>query len=284
MSEQDDAGSDDVSIFEQIEAGERDPIEVIYLVTDEEGKDESLWSGLNDIAGWGEMTGWWNIRFVRTIEEAINEQHSEPAEVFIFLGFEIRDSQRIANEFPYLPQSIAVSGGFDEFPRGWPPQVVVAQWTAPRETEFGNGLETALSKPVTEMIYRANKPDVSLIASVSEELLARLAERPSDRFLVAPRLFEEAVAETLSRMGYNVVGPILTLVECKRYAPNRPVSVEPITRLWSRLFDDKANLALAVTTSYFTPAAHEFAKTRGYQVRLTDGEQFIEWIRSLRAK
>lgn len=180
----------------------------------------------------------------------------------------------------------------------------MAQWAAPREGEFGDSLETALSKPATDLIYAANNPDIRVFSAVSDELFARIAERPQDRFLVSPRLFEETVAEVLVRMGYRVeitpysgdkgrdiianiatpAAPLLMLVECKRYGPNRPVGVEPITRLWTRLFDDKANLALAVTTSTFAPVAQEFAKTRGYQINLADGQKFIDWVRSLRSK
>jgi hypothetical protein len=86
---------DDTSVFEKIEAGERDAVEVIYLVADKRDNDESLWGGLNDIASWGNMTGWWNIRFVRTVEEALDAQRSSPCAVMIHLGISVEDSQRI---------------------------------------------------------------------------------------------------------------------------------------------------------------------------------------------
>ena len=301
MNGSDDTESD--SVFELIEAGARGPIDVMYLIPSDYDL-EDISSGLEDIARWGEMTGWWEVRFVRSLDEALTQLRQAPCEVLISLGISIEDSETIAREFPYLPQSIATPGGFDRFPSGWPPQVVVAQWAAPREGEFGDSLETALSRPVTEIIYEANNPGVEIFSGVSDELLARLAEQPQERFLVSPRLFEEAVAEILSRMGYDVqltpasrdqgrdiianlatpTSPLLMLVECKRYAPNRPVGVEPIARLWSRLFDDKANLALAITTSTFAPVAQRFARTRGYQIDLADGERFIDWIRALRIK
>jgi restriction endonuclease Mrr len=72
------------------------------------------------------------------------------------------------------------------------------------------------------------------------------------------------------------------LVECKRYSENRRVGPEPITRLWFRLFDDKANMAMVVTTSSFQPVAQETAKSRGYQISLKEGDDFIQWIKSLR--
>jgi hypothetical protein len=298
MSEEDKNG-----FFEQIEVGNRGPIEVIYLIASDVDK-ANIESGLQDIAGWGQMTGWWNIRFVSSVDEALAAHAAEPCEVLVHLGIGIAEARRIARQCPYLPQNVANFGGFEGFPKGWPKQVVVAQWAAPRETEFGDALATALSKPVTDLIYNSTGVKPEIFLAVSNELFARIAERPQERFLVSPRVFEEAVAEILSRMGYDVqitpysgdegrdiianidtpAAPLLMLVECKRYAANRPVGIEPITRLWSRLFDDKANIALAVTTSTFAPVAKQFAKTRGYQIGLADGDTFIQWVRSLRTK
>jgi restriction system protein len=138
-------------------------------------------------------------------------------------------------------------------------------------------------------------------STVSEELLRRLATYPEDRFRIKPRVFEETVAEILSRMGYQVtltpasgdsgrdviaaiqtpLGTVLTLVECKRYGPKRFVGPEPVARLWSRLFDEKANLGVVVTTSSFQPVTRREAKYKGYQVSLHDGEDFISWVRKV---
>jgi len=287
--------NEEQDLWEEIDEENRDPVKIIYVAEDEVDLDE--------IASWGTMTGFWDMRIVRSVSEAIRQQSLDPAEVMVLLGTGIDGARRLASKFPYLPLSVANYGGFDGFPSGWPSQVVVAQWAAPRPTEFGHAIATALSKPNTEVIYKANQLDISLFSSVSEELLARLAEAPEERFRLQPRLFEETVAELLSRMGYDVsltpqsgdkgrdvianlatpVAPVLMLVECKRYAPHRLVGAEPITRLWFRMFDDKANLSMVVTTSGFQPIARETAQTRGYQISLKDGEQFIEWIRSLKS-
>ena len=181
--ENDDTESD--TVFELIDAGVRGPIDVMYLIPSDDDI-EDISSGLEEIAEWGAMTGWWEIRFVRSLDEALTRLHQAPCEVLISLGISIEDSETIAREFPYLPQSIANLGGFEGFPSGWPPQVVVAQWAAPRETEFGDSLETALSRPVTEIIYEANNPGIEIFSGVSDELLARLAEQPHERFLVSP--------------------------------------------------------------------------------------------------
>jgi len=287
---------EDPDIWDEIEGGRRDPVEVIYVAEDE--------VELREIAFWGKHFGFWSLRIVNSVDEAIAAQNQAPAEVMVLLGASCEDAKILSREFPYLPLSIASHTGFDGFPSGWPSQVVVAQWAAPRPMEFGDAIATALSKPITEIIYKSNSPNIRLVSAVSEELLARLAERPDDRFSLSARLFEETVAELLSRMGYDVsltprsgdkgrdvianlatpVAPVLMLVECKRYAPHRLVGPEPITRVWFRMFDDHANLAMVVTTSGFQPVTRETAQTRGYQISLKDGEQFIEWIRSLRCE
>ncbi len=110
------------------------------------------------------------------------------------------------------------------------------------------------------------------------------------------------VAELLNRMGWEVrltpysgddgrdiiavsnlePVPLLMLVECKCYAEHRPVSPDPITRLWYRLNVEKANLAMVVTTSHFQDVAKRVAQELSYQVALTEGTDFINWVRECR--
>lgn len=291
-----DGEDDQNALWESIDSGQRGPVEIIYVAKDE--------VDLEEIEEWGAMTGWWSLRVVRSMEDAVEEHRREQADMVIHLGCEIEEAENLADIFPSLPQSVATHGGFDRFPPGWPDQVVVFQWAAPRPTEFGDAIADALGKVATEVIYEANKPDLVIFKAVSEELLARLSKFPEDRFLIDPRVFEETVAELLARMGYSVrltprsgdkgrdviasigtpAAPVLMLVECKRYAEHRLVGPEPVTRLWFRMFDDHANMAMVVTTSGFQPVARDTARSRGYQITLKDGDDFIGWIRSLRAQ
>lgn len=281
------------SIWEQIEAGVRNPIDIIYVAADRVILDE--------IVEWGNLTGWWSIRLVRSVKAAIDEFRCRPCDLIILLGVGIRGAQTFAEEAPHIPISVASQGGWSGFPKGYPPQVVVAQWAAPRSGEFADAVEDALSHVSTELIFTGSAKSIVVVSNVSDELLRRLAEYPDDRFSIDPRIFEETVAELLSRMGYDVVltprsgdkgrdviaalatptAPVLMLVECKRYARDRKVGPEPISRVWSRIFDDKANMAMVVTTSSFTPVAKEFANARGYQLSLQDGDKYISWIRSV---
>jgi len=277
----------------------RYPIEIIYALGESEIKEDDL----EEICHWG----LWNIRLVHSVEEAIEEQRRDPSDLMILLEMDVRDVRKVAETFPTLPLSVAQPGGWEGFPAGYPRQVVVAQWAAPRPGEFQAAVEEALSpdslariyEPDHELIYEV-KADLHVVSAISDEFLARLARFPEERFRLDPRVFEETVAELLNRMGYSVrltprtgdhgrdviaayqtpAARILMLVECKRYAAHRPVGVEPISRLWSRLFDDHANLGMVVTTSDFSPSAAKFARSRGYQVTLKEGADFISWVKS----
>ena len=289
MFEEQAGNSGEEGLWESVASEARGPIDIIYVAEEE--------VDLADIEEWGLITGMWTIRLVESVDHAIRENQSEPADLMILLGTSIAGAERIARAFPALPMSLVRHGGWDEFPKGWPAQVVLAQWAAPREGEFQDAIEHALRKVVTETVYTASSPGVEVFSAVSEELLDRLAKYPEERFLLDARLFEETIAEILSRMGYDVrltprrgdmgrdvlavlrtpVAPQLMLVECKRYGKKRLVGPEPVARLWYRLFDDHANMAMVVTTSGFQPVARKMARDRGYQIALKEGTDFIEW-------
>jgi HJR/Mrr/RecB family endonuclease len=288
--------------WQDILDGKRQPVEIIYVTKDLEE------TYLESIKQWGEYYGLYNIHEVRTCAQALELSKRISADVFVLYNCTAKDAQRIANSSPQTPIHMTRLTGYNTFDFSqYPPQVITAGWAAPREHEFMESIADALSKVATEIIYKANQknlPKIEFIKVVSEELLARLAQFPEERFRLNPRTFEETVAEVLARMGYEVrltprtgdkgrdviasintpVTPVLMLVECKRYAANRLVGPEPITRLWYRLFDDHANLAMVITTSRFQPVAKETAINRGYQISLKEGEDFIQWLKSLKRK
>jgi hypothetical protein len=286
---------DEDSVWSQIERGDRDPLRIVYAAIDVDDDDLDI----SELTEWGDLTGYWGIDLVRSFDEALAACGEIQPDFVVILGGWTDEAERMAAAHPHIPISMANTGGFDffDFDR-FPPQVITAQWMAPRAGEFMEVVEDLMSKFTTDRIYAAGIPNIELVRGVSDRLLAHLSRFPNDRFQIKPRLFEETVAELLERMGYRVhltpwsgdkgrdiiaaidtpTAPVLMLVQCKRYAANRRVGPEPITRLWTRLFDDKANLAMVVTTSSFEPVAYETASTRGYQVSLKDGEDFLEWV------
>ena len=114
--------------------------------------------------------------------------------------------------------------------------------------------------------------------------------------------FEELVAELLSRRGYQVtltpatrdggkdmyaakkddLGSFLYVVECKRYARDRPVGVGVVRLLHEVAQHERANAAIVMTTSFFTKPAHEFARELRSLMSLKDYFQLRDWLFSSR--
>ena len=113
-------------------------------------------------------------------------------------------------------------------------------------------------------------------------------------------VFEEFVAELLSRMGLAVhltsqtrdggrdilatmkspVGELLTIVECKKNSPHRPVGIDIIERfLYTIREKDRASLGLIATTSYFSADAQKEASQYPWQLKLKDFEGLQGWLR-----
>ena len=119
-------------------------------------------------------------------------------------------------------------------------------------------------------------------------VISRLATHPDMMHSLSPRQFEELVAELLSRDGMQVTvtpqsvdggrdilavqsdqyGDHLYLVECKKYAPNRPVSVEYVRALYGVVEQERATKAILATTSRFTGPAVTFQSSVRYRMTL----------------
>ncbi|NQU57135.1 MAG: restriction endonuclease [Rhodospirillales bacterium] len=133
---------------------------------------------------------------------------------------------------------------------------------------------------------------------ISEEMLKILDKNPELMFELSSRKFEEVIAELLFRQGYQIeltpeskdggfdiyaakkepLGSFLFLVECKRFAPNRPVGVELIRELHGVVDINKATAGIAVTTSRFTKGALEFQRKLEHRIALQDFFAIKRWI------
>lgn len=137
------------------------------------------------------------------------------------------------------------------------------------------------------------------LGEVNEELVRYLAAHPDKLQVLESRRFEELVAEIFRDFGYEIiltprskdggldirgirkdaVGTLLYLIECKRYAPTRPVGIEIVRRLYGVTVDERASCGVVVTTSHFTRGAKEFADRNKYQVSLRDYNNLTEWLK-----
>jgi restriction system protein len=148
----------------------------------------------------------------------------------------------------------------------------------------------------------AERKLITDVRFVDDDLVEQLARAPEAVYDLPDRRFEELVAELLTRRGYEVtltpatrdggkdmyaakkddLGSFLYLVECKRYAPDRPVGVGVVRALHGVAQHERANAAIVMTTSFFTKPAQEFARELRSLMSLKDYFQLRDWLLNTR--
>jgi len=117
-------------------------------------------------------------------------------------------------------------------------------------------------------------------------------------YSLSPRKFKELVAELFHAKGFEIlltprsrdggidirairkdsVGTLLYLIECKRYAPKRPVSVDVVRSLFGVTTAEDASCGIVATTSRFTREAQLFASKIRYRMSLRDFNDLVAWL------
>lgn len=130
-------------------------------------------------------------------------------------------------------------------------------------------------------------------------LIDLLSADPRLMMELAPRRFEELVAELLTRDGLDVeltperkdggrdvlaymdteFGRHLYLVECKRYSSDRPVGVEIVRALYGVVEHERATAGLLITTSRFTAPAVDFQTTIKNRMTLKEYTHLCDWLK-----
>ena len=144
-----------------------------------------------------------------------------------------------------------------------------------------------------------NEPSGSLLVSdINTELKRYLSKHPEKLYDLSPRKFEELIASILKDLGFeveltkatrdggsdiiayirNAVCSYLTLVECKKYAPENKVGVGIIRQVTGVHHLKRATKSIIVTTSYFSPDAIKEAKAFENQLDLKDYESIKDWL------
>ena len=169
--------------------------------------------------------------------------------------------------------------------------------------KLGEGL--ILNSP---KLFIPDKPDIVLpepivtdLNTINTSLLSRVANKPSLIHECTSREFEELVCEMLDKKGYkvnltqqtrdggkdiiiiedNLIGSFLIYVECKKYAPDRPVGVNLVRELYGTISADKATAGLLITTSYFSQDAINFKNQVSHQLSLIDYVKLISEIQKI---
>jgi restriction system protein len=154
-----------------------------------------------------------------------------------------------------------------------------------------DGLPYAPSISVPEAI-------VEVCTHLEEELYRAVVANPDLIYKISPRDFERLVAELLDRQGYEItltppskdggfdmyaaksteLGQFLFLVECKKYARERPVQVDIVRALYGTVQAKKATAGIVVTTSSFTRGAKQFQQKLKHQLHLRDYVNLRRWL------
>ena len=80
------------------------------------------------------------------------------------------------------------------------------------------------------------------------------------------------------------IGKFMYYVECKQYAPTRPVGVHVVRELYGSVMADKATAGLVVTSSYFSEDANVFSEKIKYQMSLMDYASLTNAVREVQSK
>lgn len=139
--------------------------------------------------------------------------------------------------------------------------------------------------------------EVSRLQTTMEEIY----QDNNKLYTLKPRDFESMIGELLRHKnfeveltkqtrdgGYDLIAlqnlgefPLRFLVECKRYAPDRPVGIEIIRAFSHVVRANNANKGILFTTSYFTKDARQDAQTNmPYHLDFREKGDILEWIRS----
>lgn len=160
------------------------------------------------------------------------------------------------------------------------------------------------SEPV--LIFAPPAPAIQvpkLIVSVEEALVEAIQREPASIFRIPSRAFEELVAGVFRRKGFETeltkatrdggrdiiaIHEVLGIrakyiIECKRYAEHRKVSLELVQRLYGVKMAEAANKAILATTSSFTRDATAFASHHLWDLELKSFEDIMQWIREYRS-
>jgi restriction system protein len=171
----------------------------------------------------------------------------------------------------------------------------------------------ALNKEITvdipiRMVKRAKESEAKVeinrqisasLKKINRELFDFLKKNPNYLYKIAPDSFEILIADILDSLGYEIeftprtrdggrdllaifnspLGKLLTIVECKRYAPDRKIGINYVERLlWTMTRNDNANCSLLATTSYFSEEARKLERQYNWLLKLKDFSDIKDWV------
>jgi|GEM_PF-760623 len=153
------------------------------------------------------------------------------------------------------------------------------------------------------LIYTPKDPKIiipELIVPVHADLASLVLKSPSILYSITPRAFEELIAEIFDKRGFDVeltketrdggkdiiaisnhMGVSLKyIIECKRYARERKITLDLVQRLYGVKMSESANKAILVTTSNYTKDSLKFASQHQWDLSLKDYNDILYWLQN----
>jgi restriction endonuclease Mrr len=143
------------------------------------------------------------------------------------------------------------------------------------------------------------RPASITVEDIERRIVSQLASQPDDLYQLRPVYFEQLVCTLLADMGLEVqltpqtrdggrdilavantpFGQLLTIVECKKYAPHNKISVNELRSFLFTIRErDRASCGLFATTSFFSRDANKLAADYSYQLKLRDFGGLKDWL------
>ncbi len=140
---------------------------------------------------------------------------------------------------------------------------------------------------------------IQISYKITDNLIQKIAENPTLMRTIAPRHFEELIAELLDNFGYEVeltqvtrdggcdiiaiashdIADAKYLIECKRYKESNKVGVQPVRSLYGVVKSENATKGILVTTSTFTKPATEFLQSNKWELEGRDFNGILDWLK-----
>ena len=151
-------------------------------------------------------------------------------------------------------------------------------------------------------IDKAEPATKIIVSEVNDQLLFELSQNPNLLYNLSPYDFERVIARMFEKKGFSVkITPktrdggkdifiarndlcsFLFYVECKKYAPNRPVGIDVIQRLYGVVSAEKATGGIIATTSHFTKSAQNYVREQqlDHQITLQDYDTITNILKTL---
>lgn len=151
-------------------------------------------------------------------------------------------------------------------------------------------------------IEKINNSIKIAVTEVNDQLLYKLSQNPNLLYNLSSYDFERVIAKMFEKKGFSVkITPqtrdggkdifvakndlcsFLFYVECKQYAPDKPVGIDVIQRLYGVISAEKATGGIIATTSCFAKPAKDYIKKYQleHQLTLQDYDTISDILKSL---